>query len=138
MGARAIDLRGQARWFRLRRPMSADVYPIAVEASGTTRGLDYALSALAPGGVCTAVAFYVRKRTPVPLWKMYMRSATLLVGVAHPRANLPALLELISTGDFEPGRVTALVGDWSDADRILLEPATKVIVRRAPLYTTVA
>lgn len=129
-GARPIALSEGARWFGKRWPLGQGGYPIAVEATGTTRGLSYALESLAPGGVCTALAFYLRKRTPVPLWNMYLKSATLHVGISHPVGHIPAILELIERGVFEPTKLAPLIGDWRDADRVLLEPATKVIVQR--------
>src|SRR6185503_15186826 len=106
---------------------------IAVEASSSTRGLEYALRALAFGGVCTAVGFYLRQGTPLPLWNMYMKSATLKVGVSHPSADLPAVLRLIEERRFQPEKVTGLVADWDDAATAFLESSTKVIVRRARL-----
>jgi alcohol dehydrogenase len=130
LGANPIEVKASAAWFRNGQPPLAEGYPISVDASGTTRGLQFALAALAKGGVCTACAFYLRQGTPLPLWKMYMKSATLHVGVSHPRAHLPALLSLIERGAFDPRRVKPLLGSWDSADRILLESATKVIVQR--------
>jgi alcohol dehydrogenase len=98
--------------------------------------LSYALSALGPGGNCTGIGFYVRRNTPLPLWKMYMTCATLRVGVAHPRADLPALLQLLEQGRFDPRVVNTLVADWTDAQRALLERTTKVVLHRAPLFAT--
>lgn len=131
LGANPIQVEKAARWFDRQQPLQRAGYEIAVDASGTQSGLSYALRSLAPGGVCTALAFYLRKHTPLPLWNMYMKSATLHVGVSHPRAHLPALLELIERGAFDPLQLAPLIGSWSDADRILLEPATKVIVQRS-------
>jgi alcohol dehydrogenase len=133
MGAHPIHVRESSRWFTDGRPALPGGYLIAVDASGTTSGLSHALRALAPGGVCTALAFYVRKRTPLPLWNMYLKSATLHVGVSHPREHLPAVLDLVASKRFDPMLVEPLIGDFSDAPKILLESATKVILRRAPL-----
>jgi alcohol dehydrogenase len=138
LGARAIKLEGRARWFRNQRSISAEGYPITADATGSTEGLNYALRALAPGGVCTALAFYLRSRTPLPLWNMYMKSATLNLSVSHVRAHVPAVLALIERGVFDPAQLAPLVGDWNDADRVLLEPATKVVVRRSRLTSAEA
>jgi threonine dehydrogenase-like Zn-dependent dehydrogenase len=132
-GARAIKRERGARWFREQRPLAREGYPITVDASGQTDGLSYALRALSPGGTCTALAFYVRSGTPLPLWNIYMKSTTLQVGISHPRVHLPAVLAMIESGAFDPSKLSPLLGGWSDADRILLEPATKVIVQRARL-----
>ena len=133
MGANPIAFTQSASWYRRGKPPGPEGYPITVDASSTTAGLSYALGVLAPGGTCTGVGFYVRRGTPLPLWKMYMNSATLRIGVSHPSADLPAVLPLIERGLLDPGKLRPLVADWDDAPRALLEHATKVVIRRAPL-----
>jgi len=130
LGARAIDLRPSARWFRREKPLLAEGYPISVEASGTVSGLRYALNWLAPGGHCTALAFYMRRGTPIPLWNMYLKSCHLHVGVSHPRQNIPKVLDLIARGAFDPLQVEPLIGNFSDGPQLLLEDTTKVILSR--------
>lgn len=115
LGARPVALRQDAGWFRRRWPVAREAYPIAVDASGSTSGLSYALVSLAPGGTCTALAFYLRKGTPLPLWNMYLKSATLHVGVSHPREHIPAVLDLIAHRAFDPALLKPLVGTFSDA-----------------------
>jgi alcohol dehydrogenase len=136
LGARAIEFKTSATWFRKGEPVHRGGYAISVEASGTSGGLSYALAALAKGGVCTACAFYLRRATPLPLWAMYMRSATLHVGVTHPRAHVPAVLDLIQHNGFDPSKLNPLLSTWDDAPRTLLERATKVIVQRPRLHPT--
>jgi threonine dehydrogenase-like Zn-dependent dehydrogenase len=133
MGAHPIPLVKNAAWYREGKPTLREGYPITVDASSTTAGLAYAISALAPGGTCTGVGFYLRRGTPLPLWKMYMKSATLRLGVSHPSADLPALLPLLESRLFDPATVNTLVADWNDAPRALLERSTKVVIRRNPL-----
>ena len=133
LGASPILLTKDAVWFKRGTPPLSGGYPISVDASSTTAGLSYALTVLAPGGTCTGVGFYLRRGTPLPLWKMYLKSATLHVGVSHPSTDLPATLALIQSGAFEPGKVNTLVASWEDAPRALLERSTKVVIRRAPL-----
>src|SRR5207302_1512688 len=87
LGANAIERSARSRWFRSGEPIHPGGYPIAVDASSTTEGLAYALRALSPGGVCTGVGFYLRKGTPLPLWPMYLKTATLQVGISHPRRD---------------------------------------------------
>jgi threonine dehydrogenase-like Zn-dependent dehydrogenase len=106
LGANPIAIKRSASWYRRGSSLRSGGYPITVDASSTTAGLSYALSALAPGGNCTGVGFYVRKATPLPLWKMYMTCATLRIGVSHPRADLPAVLALIAQGRFDPAPST--------------------------------
>ncbi len=133
LGANPVQLRKRSRWFQRGEPARAGGYPISVDASSTTSGLTYALRALAPGGFCTGVGFYLRRRTPVPLWGMYYNSSTLHVGLSQPRADLPGVIALVAQGRLQPERVLTCVADWEDAPKALLEPSTKVAVRRAPL-----
>jgi len=134
LGVNPIAMKRSASWYRRGSSLRSAGYPITVDASSTTAGLSYALSALAPGGNCTGIGFYVRKATPLPLWKMYMACATLRIGLSHPRADLPAVLALIEQGRFDPRQVTTLVADWADAPHALLERTTKVVLRRSPLF----
>ena len=112
-------------------------YDIVVEASSTTEGLQQAIRSLAPGGICTAVGFYLRRGTALPLWPMYLRSGTLHVGIGHPGRDLGALLTLVASGAFKPEYVVPQVADWNDAPRALLEPATKLVLRRDPLHVAI-
>jgi alcohol dehydrogenase len=133
-GAQPVALTARNRWFQRGEAPHQGGYPIAVEASSTVAGLRFALGALAPGGRCTSVGFYLRKGTPLPLWRMYLKSATLHVGVSHPRAALPDVLPLVASGAIRPGRMTTLLADWKDAAQAFLEPSTKVVVQRAILH----
>src|SRR5207247_7807893 len=56
-------------------------YDVVLEATSRAAGLRRALRALAPGGVCTAVGYYLMTGTRVPLLRMYATEATLGVGV---------------------------------------------------------
>ena len=55
----------------------------------------------------------------------------LITGRAHAAALLPAVVSLIEQGRLRPGEVTTRVVGWEDAPRAYLEPAIKLIVRRA-------
>jgi threonine dehydrogenase-like Zn-dependent dehydrogenase len=131
LGANPIALRPRARWLRSGVPLSTR-YPITVDASNREAGLEFAIRALAPGGVCTAVGFYLRCGTPLPLWHMYLKGARLHVGISHPRADLPDVLELIASGRFDPTVVTPRVSSWDDSAEAFLDRApAKVVVARA-------
>jgi threonine dehydrogenase-like Zn-dependent dehydrogenase len=129
LGANALECRSPGR----APPPPGDGYPITVEASSSQGGLTRALESLAPGGTCTAVGFYMRRRTPLPLWRMYLNSATLQVGISHPRRDLASLLALLGSRTLELERVVTLEAAWDDAPRAFLEDTTKVVVRRPPL-----
>ncbi len=124
-GARARPMEGA-------RPRRGG-YDVAVEATSGTRGLQRAVRALAPGGVCTAVGYYVAPATRVPLMHMYATDATLRLGVSHPRAVLEELLAFVARTGFEAERVTTVTADWEQAARAYARRATKVVLRRAPL-----
>jgi alcohol dehydrogenase len=133
LGANPIQVGGMASWLGRLKPLRAAGYPITVDASCTGNGLSWALRATAPGGSCTGLGFYLRKKTPLPLWQMYIGSVTLHMGVCHARAHLPAVLDLVESRAFDPSVLTPIVADWDDAARAFTERATKVVVRRSPL-----
>ncbi|MFG2004486.1 alcohol dehydrogenase catalytic domain-containing protein [Spirillospora sp. NPDC048911] len=117
------------------RPLSAPGrrYDIAVEATSRARGLRRAVSALAPGGLCTAVGYYVGSCTGVPLMRMYATGATLRLGVSHVRAVLPDLLAFVERTGFPAERVTTLAADWNDAPTAYAARTTKVVLHRDPV-----
>jgi threonine dehydrogenase-like Zn-dependent dehydrogenase len=134
LGANPVELRKGSPWFKRGEPPKPGGYGVTVDASSTTAGLAYALRVLAPGGVCTGVGFYVRRGTPLPLWGMYFKSATLHVGLSHPRADIPGVVSLVERGSLRPEKVLSCVADWTDAPQALLERSTKVALRRTPLF----
>lgn len=111
-------------------------YDVTVEATSNTRGLQRAVRALAPGGVCTAVGYYVAPATRVPLMHMYATDATLRLGVSHPSAVLGELLDFVARTGFEAERVATLTADWEWAPQAYAERTTKVVLRRDPLLAT--
>jgi alcohol dehydrogenase len=131
LGANPIPLaKGAAGWRRASTSLVGR-YPITVDASNREAGLDFAIRATAPGGVCTPVGFYFRRGTPLPLWHMYLKDIRLHVGVSHPRADLPAVLDLIASGRFDPGRIGPRVAAWDQApDALLDRDAIKVVAVR--------
>jgi threonine dehydrogenase-like Zn-dependent dehydrogenase len=109
-------------------------YPITVDASGSVEKLCFALRQLAPGGICTSTAFYLRKETPLPLWEMYAKSATFHIGISHPRRDIPAVLPLIQSEKFKPQDIITLSANWEDAPKAYLEHTTKLVMKRNPLF----
>jgi threonine dehydrogenase-like Zn-dependent dehydrogenase len=131
LGATPLTRIGRRGWPRL---SSTARYPIVVDASGERGALHHALRSLAPGGVCTSVAPYFESGTRLPLWTMYVNQASFVTGLANARAELPAVLDAVTAGRLRPELVTRVVADWSDAPQALLDPTTKVVVRRARAY----
>jgi threonine dehydrogenase-like Zn-dependent dehydrogenase len=108
-------------------------YDVVVEASSRAAGLRHAIRSLAPGGICTAVGYYLAAGTRLPLMRMYATDATLRLGVSHARAILPDLLAFIARTGFPAERVATLTADWSDAPRAYAARTTKVVLERDPL-----
>jgi threonine dehydrogenase-like Zn-dependent dehydrogenase len=61
---------------------------------------------------------------------MYLKSVSFHTGWVHTHAIIDEPLELIRSGRFDPSPVVSRTVDWSDAIDALVEPFTKVIVRR--------
>ena len=131
-GARPLATRTAPRRTPRRTTNSAR-YDVVVEASSRAAGLRRAIHALAPGGICTAVGYYLGAGTRVPLMRMYATDATLHVGVSHARAVLPDLLAFVARAGFAAERVTTLTADWDDAPHAYAARTTKVVVQRDPL-----
>ncbi|WKN46067.1 alcohol dehydrogenase catalytic domain-containing protein [Tunicatimonas pelagia] len=133
VGANPIELRKKQKVSTLSGVLIKEGYPIVVDASGSVTKLAFGIQNLAPGGTATGVAFYVKKRNSLPLWEMYLRSATLHVGISHSRRDIPDVFPLIKSGKFKPEKITTMLADWSDAPEAYLELSTKLIIHRQPL-----
>lgn len=107
-------------------------FPITVDSGGTSRGLELALHATAPDGVCTSVAIYTRPMA-FPLFDMYAKGITFHTGRVHARTVIPSVLELVASGRFDPAAVTSAVVPWSDAATALARPPTKLVIARPEL-----
>lgn len=108
-------------------------YDVVVEATSRAPGLRNAIRSLAPGGICTAVGYYLATGTRVPLMSMYASDATLRLGVSHVRAVLPELLDFVSRTGFPAEQVATLTADWEDAPTAYAARTTKLVLRRDPL-----
>lgn len=130
MGANPVKISKRERWFNSGQPIRQERHPITVDAGNYIGALHYAIRALAPGGNCTSVCFYFGRGTPLPLFQMYLNSSAFHIGVSHPRADLPKVLELIEKGTFQPEKITTLHADWNDAHEAFLSRTTKVVVSK--------
>ena len=135
LGAHVIEAAAGSRWFDRHAPRIHGDHRIAVEASSTVAGLRYVLRSLCPGGTCTAVGYYFARNSGLPLLQMYANTTTLKVGISHARAFLPAVVNFIRSGQFDPLTVTTVIADWEDAPAAFTTRATKVIVRRSSTGT---
>jgi alcohol dehydrogenase len=111
-------------------------YDVAVEASSSGAGVRNALRSLEPGGICTAVGYYLAPNTRVPLMHMYANDATLRLGVSSVRPVLPDLLDFVATTGFPAERVTTVLADWEDAPTAYTAHTTKLVLHRPPLDLT--
>jgi threonine dehydrogenase-like Zn-dependent dehydrogenase len=136
LGANPIEIPKQNRgkWFRQNSPAVSGCYPITVDASMNQDGLRFAIRSLSPGGICTTVGYYFQKGTSIPLMQMYANDSRLHTGVAHARASLPDVLELIESKKFQPEKITTLLANWEDATEAYLERTTKVVVHRPSIF----
>jgi threonine dehydrogenase-like Zn-dependent dehydrogenase len=132
-GRRRVAESFGARPLATSAPRPRTPYDVVVEASSRAAGLRRAIRALAPGGICTAVGYYLGAGTRVPLMRMYATDATLHLGVSHARAVLPELLAFIERTGFAAERVTTLTADWNDAPHAYAARTTKVVLQRDPL-----
>ncbi|MGX9901182.1 zinc-dependent alcohol dehydrogenase [Arthrobacter sp. SA17] len=110
-------------------------YDIVVEASSRISGIRQAIRATSPGGVCTAVGYYVATNTGIPLMHMYANDITLHLGVSHPRATLPELLNWINANNFPAETVTSSLVSFDDAPLAYANRTTKLVLHR-PAITT--
>ena len=120
---------------RSRRRTTTMRYDVVVEASSRAAGVRRAIRSLAPGGICTAVGYYLGAGTRVPLMHMYATDAALRVGVSHARAALPELLAFIARSGFPAERATTLTADWDDAPAAYAARTTKVVLQRDVVST---
>jgi threonine dehydrogenase-like Zn-dependent dehydrogenase len=131
LGARVHSIKSSRR--RSQRSAIPASYDIAVEASSHASGVQDALRSLNPGGVCTAVGYYMAQNTKAPLMHMYANDATLRLGVSSVRPVLPDLLDFVARTGFPAEKVTTEVADWEDAPTAYAAKTTKLVLHRAPL-----
>ncbi len=88
---------------------------LVVDVTGC-RGLGTALTHTAPDGICSSAGGLLRTAR-LPVGRMYATNVSLRLGRTHARAVIPAVLDLMATGDFHPERVTTTIGALDDAPR---------------------
>jgi threonine dehydrogenase-like Zn-dependent dehydrogenase len=126
----AESFSAQAHHRSRRSTVPRSAYDIVVEASSSTAGIRYALRATAPGGICTAVGYYIATNTGIPLMHMYANDITLHLGVSHSRAVLPELLAWVHANEFPAERVTTLTADFDEAPTAYATQTTKLVLQR--------
>ena len=104
-------------------------FPITVDASARPEGLAAALRSTDYDGTCTSTGIYYAD-PPMPLLDAYTTGITFVTGRPHARALIPAALEVVASGAFDPLPVTDAVVDWEDAAEALAHPADKTVLVR--------
>lgn len=104
-------------------------FPIVVDATFGGGGLETALRAVAPGGICTSV-FPGFRDAPLPLFEMWRRAVRFHTGVASCRAHMEEVLALIASRRLRPELVTTEFVAWDDAAEALADPSLKPIAVR--------
>ncbi|WP_405493850.1 zinc-binding dehydrogenase [Nocardia sp. NBC_00511] len=117
LGAEPIEGRPEERVGR---------FPITVEAAGGAKALVAAVNATANDGVCTSVSVQTQD-VALPLLEMYSRCCTFHTGRAHARTAIPAVLDLVASGRFDPGLVTTRVVPFAESREALLETPMKLV-----------
>jgi alcohol dehydrogenase len=108
-------------------------YQVVVDASATAAGLRCALRSTAVGGHCTSTGIYFEEQ-PLPLFEMYQSCVTYHTGPCQARPLIPAVLDLIADGRFDPKPVTSQVVDWEDAPAAYAQLTTKTIIIRDAVH----
>jgi threonine dehydrogenase-like Zn-dependent dehydrogenase len=104
-------------------------YQVVVDASATPQGLRCALRSTAVGGHCTSTGIYFEEQA-LPLFEMYRSCVTYHAGPCQARPLLPAVLELIADGRFDPQPVTNEIVAWEDAPVAYAQLTTKTVIVR--------
>lgn len=108
-------------------------YDLVVNASSSTKAIEYGIKRLASGGVLSSTMIYLNSKTTVLYFHMYAKNLTLKSGMANPMADIPKMLDFIKMKQLQPELVTTKVGDWADSASALLDRTTKVMITRHPL-----
>ena len=133
MGAEPVDLNvDKLRSLKPKLRGLEGGFDITVDGGGNPAALTELLYLTARAGVCvsTGGVLYPGKEIPFPVFDMYMKSVSFNTGWVHTQTIINEPLKLVHAGVFDPSPVTSTIADWGDAIEALLEPFTKVIIKR--------
>ena len=110
------------------------LYAVTVNATDDATGgtLRTCLLATEPGGVCENTVLHFTD-PQVPLLHMFLNCLTLTGGLSHARANLPAVLSLISGRRITPGLVATDVLPFDSAAETMTSAGFKPVYVRDPI-----
>jgi alcohol dehydrogenase len=122
VGAQTVELDGPM-------PRRLDRHEITVDASGDPAGLACAIRSTTANHSCFSIGIYWTD-PPIPFLDMYSRNLTVSTGRPHSRPAIPAVLQLMADGRFDPMRIAEVV-DWEDVEAWRTSPRPKVVAVRA-------
>jgi alcohol dehydrogenase len=105
-------------------------YPIVVDASMDVELMSAALTATARAGTCTLTTMYATPTTPLPLFELFMRGATLHTGQPHVRGMIEPVLDLITRKVADISGVVDSVLAWEDAPAAFMHGRGKLVCVR--------
>ena len=123
LGADVVDVSGG--W-----PTTLPRATVVVENSGSTQGLQAALTATAPYGHCTSVAIHFDGPAAFPLLQLYTRGITYHTSRADVRRLLGEVLAVVGSGALDLGRLPTAVASFDDAPEAWLAASGKLVLRR--------
>jgi threonine dehydrogenase-like Zn-dependent dehydrogenase len=114
----------------------ADRYTLTVCSAHDRDLLLDALRSTEPDGTCTCNTIFFEGDVSLPMLDMYTRGVRLVTGRVNARAAIPAALDLVVRGVFQPGDITDSVVDWDDAVAALVDERQKIVMCRPALQGT--
>ena len=110
-------------------PRRFDRAEVVVDATADAAGLACAVRSTEDLGLLTVVGI-VFGEAALPVLEMYSRGITVHTSRADSRRHLPAVLELASSGAFDPLAVPTTTVPFDQAAEVWLQPATKLVLVR--------
>ena len=105
LGAKAVDISDRK---------ARELYSVVVDCSGEPEGLAFALSRVAPDGVCHGVWPHAESMS-LPLGAMFMRNVTFVTGQPHVRTHIGPVLDLMQARTFSSVSIPVEIHPWHEA-----------------------
>lgn len=109
-------------------------YPIVADCCRNEDGLNFAIRCLAPGGVCTSVGYYFKKKNITPCNADVRQWFDISYRSVTSSCNTSRCNSLNCSRKFHPGKITTFTANWEDAAEAFLERTTKVVLHRRSVF----
>jgi threonine dehydrogenase-like Zn-dependent dehydrogenase len=106
-------------------------YHLVIFASREITDLVPAIRALRPNGHCHLLTMFFDLQ-PVPLWEMFVRDASLSIGLPSVKTHIHTVANLVKCGHLHPERLIT-IREEADAIEALCSPAIKPVIVRPRL-----